>query len=74
MFLQWQKLLSRHKSSQPSADCFFNYVKGIEMTNKISMNVNAILTFESMNNFAETQEIFDNDANSAEENRSGSFE
>jgi hypothetical protein len=27
--------------------------------NKISMDVNVILTFESMNNFAETQEIFD---------------
>ncbi len=29
------------------------------MNNKISMNVNVILTFQSMNNFAETQEVFD---------------
>jgi hypothetical protein len=29
------------------------------MNNKISMDVNVILTFESMNDFAETQEIFD---------------
>lgn len=29
------------------------------MKNKISMDVNVILTFESMNNFAETQELFD---------------
>ncbi len=29
------------------------------MNDKISMNVNVILTFQSMNNFAETQEVFD---------------
>lgn len=31
----------------------------IKTSNKISMDVNVILTFESMNNFAETQELFD---------------